>query len=107
MYNEYNEEKERSTKKNSTSYGRKGQHVKRMDIMKRIKNKDIEYDCYDEKNLKYVCHMNTKEMKKISKKSNRRRFKQNLIRDLREGNLDDIDIDPLPYGSIGNSSYWD
>lgn len=102
-----NELKEKSTKKNSTVFGRKGQHKKRKDIMKKIKNIDIDDDRYDEKNLKYVCHMNTKELKRISKKSNRKSFKQRLVKNLREGKLDDIEVDPLPFGNIGNSSHWD
>lgn len=101
-----NFQKEKSAKKNSSVKGRKGQHKKRMDIYEKM-NKEVNFRDYNEKSLRYFCYVNSKLLKKLSHRSRRKNWKQELIKKIRSDELDALNVDPKPFGNTGNSGWWD
>jgi hypothetical protein len=96
----------KSRNKNSTKFGRKGQHIKRKDIYE-LKHLNCFSNRYKEGQLRYACHVNTKYLKHYSHKTRRLHFRLEFLKYFYKNQIDDIISDPKPYGTPGCSSYWD
>ena len=98
--------KEKSRKKNCSSFGRKGQHIKIKDIVREKNGVDISFRAFSESSLKYQCHVNSSYLKKLASKSRRRYFKQELSNKFYKGDLEDLVVNPSKYGRVGCGTWW-